>query len=464
MELERQGVDRRSPGAILATAHGGQVQVLGWIGQANRKSEIAIGAETLFTSPRLAKQIVCALAWTLAHEGSLDLDQDLGEALLEFRALRPQPTVRQVMEHSSGLRDIYDVLSARRRGEGQSIDRRGAVHWASLQRHLNFQPGIETRRVTTNDILLAEVIARAEGRSLAEVASEVLFDPIGMATARFAAEGADQEEATGRDQAKPYEESLLTWSVGPSQGRIVGDRGLWLSASDLARWGAELLNPQVLPSEVAAGIRKGSHSVHDKKVYLIRGNYPRTWRGQPVFELFDEQDGFGAALLLFPEQGLVLAGLSNGSGIDLRQPAEAAAGVQLADILDPPSNEPRLGGRFGGERNPDRSRVRDFDAKGLPGRYHLPELDLVLVLRADGNGDLHCSIDGREEVQAKPYTSQGSGPHLALGRRDRNEIKLEPSVGGGWTATTLDWTPRFKVGKPLVTPRLTQLVLERVGD
>ncbi len=464
-ELERQGMDDKGPGAILASAHGGQVQVLGSIGRADRRSETSIGAETLFASPSIAKQIVCALAWTLALEGRIDLDMHLGDALLEFRTLQPQPTLRQVMEHSSGLRDVYALLGARRRGEGQFLDRKAALHWASRQHSPLFRPGTKTGVTPTNDLLLAELIVRTEGRSLDEVASEVLFGPIGMATAEFAAERAEGSEATDRNRAKPYVESLISWREGPGQGRIVGDRGLWLSASDLALWGAELLSPRVLPPEVAAGIRTGSYSHNDQEVQLYRGSNLRTWRGQPVSQLVGMDSGFGTTLLLYPEQGWVLAGLCNHSaGFDLLEASKAAMGIQLADVLDPPSKEQRFGGRFREDPRHKRSRIPDFSVGGLPGRYQLPELDLVLVLRADGNGALQCSIDGRPELQALPSTSQASGPHLALGSRDRNEIKLEPGADGRWTPTTLDWTPRFRVGRPLVTPRLTRLVLERVQD
>lgn len=101
------------------------------------------------------------------------------------------------------------------------------------QKRLNFKPGDEHLYSNTGYDLLAAVVERASGKTLAEYARENLFAPLGMNDTRF---GDDRRAVIPRRAAAyaPKEEGGYVLDVPNVE--TVGSGGVYTTIEDLARW------------------------------------------------------------------------------------------------------------------------------------------------------------------------------------------------------------------------------------
>ncbi|MXP40752.1 serine hydrolase [Altererythrobacter soli] len=115
-----------------------------------------------------------------AEQGRLALDGDVRRWLPELPDYGHRITLRQMLHHTSGLRDYYGLMGLSGRSYRGYYPARELLALVARQSALNFEPGSRHEYSNTNYLLLAEVVRRATGRSLAAFAAEHIFRPLGM--------------------------------------------------------------------------------------------------------------------------------------------------------------------------------------------------------------------------------------------------------------------------------------------
>jgi D-alanyl-D-alanine carboxypeptidase len=208
----------------------------------------------------MTKTFVAALTLRLVEDGALGLDDSVA-GLLPGRGLDARITVRQLLDHTSGLHDFF--LAPGIDGALQGAPR---VVWTA-DRALGyvgkpyFAPGTGWRYSNTNYVLLGLIVERVTGRGLAAELRARLFDPLGLSSAfmqvaeeprgptahgyRFNGPGStlppiDLSDGTA---AMPFT------SVVSAAG---GAGALAASSGDVARWGRLLYGGDVLEPESLA--------------------------------------------------------------------------------------------------------------------------------------------------------------------------------------------------------------------
>ena len=205
------------------------------------------------------------------------------------------------------------------------------VDLLARQRALNFEPGTEFLYSNSGYFLLSRIVERATGRSLADVAAERIFGPLGMRDTHF------HDDATRivPNRAVGYAPAPHGYRIDETTLPMVGDGGLFTTVADFARWVQNLRDPRVggeawkrmmlergvlangdtLP--YALGLRFGSH----------RG--ARTLGHGGAFV------GFRADLTTFPDQEVAVFTLCNRSDGDPGRRSLAVADAILGDALAP---------------------------------------------------------------------------------------------------------------------------------
>ena len=110
-------------------------------GMANLDHGIAITPQTVFRTGSVAKQFTAAAIAIAAQEGSISLDDPVRRWITDLPSYPVDPTIRQVVHHTSGLRDYLTLMSLRglRRDDYYTnAEVRAAI---ARQRELNFTPG-----------------------------------------------------------------------------------------------------------------------------------------------------------------------------------------------------------------------------------------------------------------------------------------------------------------------------------
>ena len=82
--------------------------------------------------------------------------------------------------HTSGLRDYLNLFPLAGRSDDYPISHAQILAMMSRQRALVFRPGDRYLYSNTGYMLLAQVIERAGGKSLGEMARERIFEPLEM--------------------------------------------------------------------------------------------------------------------------------------------------------------------------------------------------------------------------------------------------------------------------------------------
>ena len=232
----------------------------------------AMEAGGLFRIASVAKTYVGALAALLALEDRLDLDNRDGqhalqdylpelEGKLEYA---DRITVRQLLEHTSGIPDYFGdelgpawlsfVLDAHARGEPISEDDALALVYG---RKASFEPGTSGAYSNTGYVLAARVLTRITGRPYQDELRARLLDPLGLHDTFF--EKHDELDldrlSHGYRDAREIGYDFADW-FDVDQGYGFANGGVVVSARDLGDFFRALLGGHAeLPSIDLAKLR-----------------------------------------------------------------------------------------------------------------------------------------------------------------------------------------------------------------
>jgi CubicO group peptidase (beta-lactamase class C family) len=326
-----------APGVALALVSGGEFVHARTRGLASIEHQIPISSDTAFRIGSVSKHFAVAIALMLAREGRLDIDAPVHDYLPEAPAYPHRPTVRQLMNNTSGVPDFLELLIA----SGAGVQR--PVTWAQSrdlvlrQTALNCVPGTEFIYSAGGFLLLCMILERIEGRPMEESLAERLFAPLGMKrSALVRTNGAViPDMATPYIQRGPDEFVLGGWGLEAScEGGIVS------TLDDMTLWAAELARPRVLGAEIVATMATPLVYANGARGTYGLGLYARNERGRRVFGHGGRMPGFRAEIACYPDDDLALVALTNLHHIDpyalAREASAAWLDLPAADVATGP--------------------------------------------------------------------------------------------------------------------------------
>ncbi len=222
------------PGLAFGVVAGGRLVLQGRSGMADQAGGRAVEDGTAFRIASMTKSLTAACVLTLRDQGLLELDDPLERHLPEAAALAaegaddPRITVRHLLTMTAGL--VEDDPWA---------DRQLALPDGELLRllqggvALTRRPGEAFEYSNLGYALLGQVAQRVSGEPLAELAREVLLQPLGMRDSAFAFTSLPEaRRARGyrREGPEYVEEHPLEDGAFGAMG------GLWTTVEDFARY------------------------------------------------------------------------------------------------------------------------------------------------------------------------------------------------------------------------------------
>jgi CubicO group peptidase (beta-lactamase class C family) len=327
-----------TPGCAVGVYRAGEVVFAKGYGMANLEYGIPITPETPIDVAAVTRQFTAYAVHLLAREGRLSLDDDVRAYVPELPELGPV-TLRHLLTHTSGLRDLFQLrMLSYPGGWNQEIPltRSEAIDLLSRQRALNFAPG--ERRVTSNTdwMLLAMVVERASGRPFGTFLEEEVFTPLGMTRTRVLDDPSSvvPGRATAYLPAAPGAfRAFVSWSL--VQG-LPGSSYLHSTVSDLARWEANLTDART--AEILARMSEPVQVAAGDTIPYGQGVSVGNHRGLRMIH-YGGQHG-NSDLVRLPELGLSVAVLCNrhDRGFDRTVPARAVADLYLDELAPAPAS------------------------------------------------------------------------------------------------------------------------------
>lgn len=375
-----------SPGCAVAVVRSGVIETARSYGLANVEHRVPITAATVFDIGSTSKQFTAACILLLAREGKVDLDADIRAYLPQFATSRtPATTVRQLVHHTSGIRDYITLTVLAGRPIVNDYTEDEIVELLARQRRLDFKPGTKWSYSNSGYFLLGEIVRAVSGASLRSFAAENIFGPLGMADTRFLDDFAEVIPNRASGYSAPGDGSfrlaLSVWDV-------VGDGAVWTTVDDLAIWDRQFYECD-LPggNDFIADLTTPGHLANGKPLDYAFGLVVGNHRGARIVQHGGSWAGFRAQLLRFPEHRLSVVVLANLASIDAGGKAMELAELLLADVLSDvstpgstaPASDP---GVTTGEGTATHGPA---DLAEFEGAYRSAELDATFVIeRSDG--------------------------------------------------------------------------------
>jgi CubicO group peptidase (beta-lactamase class C family) len=217
-----------------------------------------LGAEGLATTDTpfyiasLAKSLTALTALKLIEEGQWRLSDAIGSYIPELPAYAQTATVEQLLSHTSGLPDYFDLIEW---GKPGGTSNATVVTLLEKRNQLAFPPGDHYEYSNTGYVLLAIAIERLTKRQFSDVLKEKISDPAG-AKRLFVFDGRTTLPDTraigySGDSNDGYEISdFNTASIGGVEYRrgltTYGAGGIFASIKDLSAFDSALTSDAIL--------------------------------------------------------------------------------------------------------------------------------------------------------------------------------------------------------------------------
>lgn len=301
------------PGTELAIGRHGQVIFSKAWGMADLEHNISLTTNALTEAGSVSKQFTAASILLLEQQGKLSLNDDVHKYIPELPDYGQVITLRHMMQHTSGLKDwgsIMDLAGWPRGNRAYSNDY--ALYVISLQQSLNNQPGDEYIYSNSNYNLLAIIVQRVSGLSLAEFTKQHIFEPAGMKHTEWR----NNYKKVVKDRAIAYSRSGQNFYTNMPNENAYGNGGLLTTAEDLLAWNhyylsGKLGSPSLLPNQTATR-KLNNGRVNNYGAGLMMDSIG----GWQAISHSGATASYRANLEYFPEAGLSIAWLSNTSAFD----------------------------------------------------------------------------------------------------------------------------------------------------
>ncbi|MDP5150883.1 serine hydrolase domain-containing protein [Rheinheimera baltica] len=229
------------PGLAVAVVKDGELVYSKGVGLANLEYGIPITPDTVFEVASISKQFTAFSILLLADEGRLSIDDEITKYLPELSDLGHKITLRQLLHHTSGLRQQGVLLEIAGWQSDDIATQAQALKLLSMQKDLNFTPGEMFEYSNSGYFLLAEIVSRVSGQSFAEFTQNRIFKPLGMTNSAFPA----NYRAVIKNKAYSYRRTINGFAKSVLLSDMVGSTGLTTTVKDLAKWAVNFEQPKV---------------------------------------------------------------------------------------------------------------------------------------------------------------------------------------------------------------------------
>ena len=334
-------IEADAPGCALGVIRDGRLAYGKGYGLANLDWGVPIGTSTVFDIASVSKQFTATAVALLDMDGVLSLDDDVRQWVPELPDYGVTITIRQLLNHTGGLRDYLTLLNLAGFDFANVFDEEDGVRLIVRQRAPNFEPGSEYLYSNSGYLLLANIVRRASGMSLREFLQDRVFEPLGMSGTSVWDRNTEvlANRATGYSRA-----GTEGWRINHAWNfQMGGDGQVITSVEDLARWDANFYEPVLGGQGLLDRLHtRGVLSNGDTISYALGLTLDR-YRGLPRVQHGGSWAGFRSQLARFPEQRTSIVIQCNRSDANPGAYATAVADLVLEEVFPEPPPARRAG-------------------------------------------------------------------------------------------------------------------------
>jgi CubicO group peptidase (beta-lactamase class C family) len=323
-----------TPGCAVAVSLAGNEVMHAAYGMADLEHHVALAPDTVFEAGSVSKQFTAAAVLLLAEQGKLSLSDPISKYFPELPNYGTPITIDHLLHHTSGLRDWGSVEQVA----------------GSHQKSLNYKPGDEWSYTNTGYNLLAILVQRVSGKTLAEFTHDNIFVPLGMQTTSWR----DDFQRIVPNRAIAYQQTAgVERQLMPFENAY-GNGGLLTTVDDLLRWnarfgGSKAGDAKSIGDATFIKIELEPGKLNDgRSLFYSAGLFLTAHNGAREISHSGATAGYRTWLGYYPSQQLSVAVLCNAADADTTQLAH-----KVVDVYLPPAAVEAAAGKTNVTLTPD---------------------------------------------------------------------------------------------------------------
>jgi CubicO group peptidase (beta-lactamase class C family) len=256
-----------APGfAVLVRKDGHTVFERGF-GLRDLRTKAKLDARTNFRLASFTKQFTAMAIMLLVHDGKLRYDETLTEIFPDFPAYGKTITVRNLLNHTSGLPDYEDLMDAVEKVKGptwtpeKQIQDHEVLELLKKEKDGKFAAGTSWSYSNSGYVTLGLIVATVSGKSYGEFLHQIIFSSLKMNHTVVFQKG--KNAVANRAFGHTKEKDAFKETDQSSTSATLGDGGIYSNLEDLAKWDDALQNhtllsekefqPAITPAKLADG-------------------------------------------------------------------------------------------------------------------------------------------------------------------------------------------------------------------
>ncbi len=316
-----------TPGAAVLVIHDGAKVLKGTYGMANVARKEPVRSSTNFRLASMTKQFTAMSILMLVDRGTLSLDESLREIFPDFPEFARKITIRNLLQHTSGLLDYEDFVPA---DSPNQVTDSEVLDILMATDSTYFEPGTAFRYSNSGYAVLAMIVEKKSGQSFAQFLKENIFDPLRMDNTVAYQQGISSvsERALGYSVT---DSGVVNTDQSPTSA-VLGDGGIYSSLDDLYRWDQALYTDTLISAELLTQAFTPNLE-----------NYGFGWRidtykGHKRYHHSGSTSGFRNFIQRFPDDSLTVIVLTNRA-----EPDVSPLGEKVADLIIDLNGEVHVG-------------------------------------------------------------------------------------------------------------------------
>jgi CubicO group peptidase (beta-lactamase class C family) len=318
--------DQTSPGCAVGLARDGKPLYTHGYGLANLEYRVPLTDSTVLESGSVAKQFTASALVLLQTDGKLSLDDDIRKYLPEVPDFGHVITIRNLLTHTSGLRDQWGLLGIEGLGPGTQVHSPlTTLDLIAHQKMLNFPPGSAYLYSNSGYALAGLIVQRVSGKTLNTFTQERLFHPLGMTHTRW------RDDFT---EIVPNRATAYSGTAGNGYHtdmpftNMVGNGGVLSTMRDLLVWNENLDNPTVGGPSYVQAMETRMRLTNGRTITYALGLEVSEYDGVREVSHSGSTAGYRTFLARYPEQHVSVAVWCNYAGAN-----PTALSHQVVDLV-----------------------------------------------------------------------------------------------------------------------------------
>ena len=422
------------PGFSLSIITNGNVSFRNSYGMANLENGTPFRESTVSDLGSVAKHITNYAILHLIKEKKLAFSDKLSTFFPTLiNKSSGDLTILQLMQHTSGLREIYSKLALQGGRMGHPIFQEDALQLVEMSEDQNFPAGSAFSYCNTGYMLLAEIIQKVSNLSYEAFLNEQIFQPLGMSKSFVM----DKQGEIFPDLANSYSPSNKQWTAVYDNSTAFGQGGIYMSLDDIEKWFIHLTNAGKQGEPPIYSLLKKAVLTNGDTLDYALGIENDTFVNIPFWQHTGSSAGYRTAFTWIPSTNQVIILKSNYSSFDAIKTTEKIMSLlfSLPQENEMPKTHPT---KIATEVLP----MGIQDAQAWQGDYFCKEMDVRYSFQFLNN-TLYCihPIRGQAEVKkasdgkysARPFFTslrpimdkKGNITHIFMDTSDLIHLKFE---------------------------------------